>query len=420
MTLHLQCNTHVLAETAQAVAENLFLDHTRSTAGINFPIYMPPMSGSFEASTHYAMLTSLDVPPPAHAGLLGWMFAAEGDVQPIAQKLKYLSYPAVLKREMPILKTFTATEKLDASTPPAHTPCILVLGGEASFTSLAEIIPNDFEIIGAYQDTVAEDYLHAKKFDGIVIDKNTIDVNDMRFLRVLHMQPSFVHIPVFLQGFVTLEDAIAAQKQGVSLICPNHWPTGIIQKAVENTVHFARNSQIAKTQLQDVKVVARQNGPRLFSPITQKLFMASLETRLKLSRQSLARGAALVLDITLYPSTTPTTPLAKNTEAHFAVSKQILDLIHHLTRCEDQVFAIDEGRIAIILPATNHVDTMSAGGRFKAILETSRFRPHGTHASLEHVANVILNNIGLDVEITPHVKLSCIPLDMRHADVQTA
>ena len=152
----------------------------------------------------------------------------------------------------------------------------------------------------------------------------------------------------------------------------------------------------------------------------QKLFMASLESRLKLSRQGIARGTALVLDLSLTQTAKSeqfVTPniLSPQSEIHYTISKQILDLVQHLSRSEDQIFAISETRIAIILPAAISQDAMRAGARFKAILETSKFRPPMQHA------DTMQDIVGsLDIEISVAVKCHTIPMDLHDIQAKRA
>lgn len=398
MAFFLRCHTPLIAEVTEAALEAECVDHVRNGGDFGLAFDSPFALTSCD----FGLLDSFHCPYPLGQNLMGWQFVVDLDKDKIANTVRKLALPALYKREIPLLKTF-ASGYVPAQRPAnQETPSALLLGRESAFGHMASIIPDGYEIIGAYNESIAEDFLHSKPFSAVVLDKDYMALQDMRLFRALQMHPDLTNIPIFIMGNFDLDEAIYAQKQGQTLVCPAHWPREILMQAVENTVYFSQSMNALKQELQAIQGFQRQQQERLFSPLIQKLFMSSLETRLKLARHGIARGTAIILDLDLYPYNNPQQSLSKETETHYHISKQIYDLLQHLSRAEDQIFPISEKRIAIILPGTTPEGAMAAGGRYKAILQSSRFR--GGQIQPDHFD-----------EIGVYAQVHCIPLDQKFA-----
>lgn len=243
------------------------------------------------------------------------------------------------------------------SLPPELQPgqrAILILCQGLRFSLIAANIGERYEIVGAYTDPVAIDFLGSRPFDALVIDEASVDTPPEDTIARIKAHAPLRDVPMLV--ITTVQNAARYQEQGVSVVTDD---AQIAARLAPLTLacQTARN---ARTQMDRLRQIILDAGPLGLNG--QKVLEAHCSEAARSAEAPLAL-ALFRIGIETMPHSVAAAPLQ--------VRRSLVSLVLALTRTEDMLFELDDGHLALLLAGADAIDGRIVAERLTNVMESS-------------------------------------------------
>ncbi len=231
---------------------------------------------------------------------------------------------------------------------------VLIICTGIRFAHIVKMLADRYDVVGAFNDTVAIDFMTARPFDSLIIDEASAPAPCAQIIsRIKHHSP-LRGIPIFVLRAPQSAD-LDADLDVHRVAHESDLPTRLAP--VTQAWAAARRTRAQMSELRTIRVKAGEYGLDGVS-----VLQAHVQHALN------SKEAPLSLVVFLIKTKSDDHPIK---DAPQDAIRSLLSLIHTLTRSQDLIFDLENGLFALLLAGANATDARSVTDRLCAIMRNS-------------------------------------------------